>query len=279
MYHSQGCNSNVMTLIASVFIISPCPSFLLQFQSQMSSFMQDVSFLVTLRNPLLLFVPRASLPSLRVCNILLHKSMVPFCSLLSPLFLVVLLQRQLEPSLSRPSQHGTLEACSVGGKQLHARHTASHVHWLSHPLNLFSSFSAPSLQFSIILILFSPQFLWQGGNLGSGGVYILVCCWSLHILSRSTYLHNPARLWGIILKSSVSRLMPFMDRGCRFMCEHAVCYYCWRGRWSWSWFSPNRLWELHLQPSIKRTECEGVPLWEGCTFGSVQPAKECDPAD
>lgn len=61
-----------------------------------------------------------------------------------------------------------LEACSVGGKQLHARHTAGCVLLAFPPFkSLFKLFSSLTAVFYYTRI-FSPQFLWQGENLGGG---------------------------------------------------------------------------------------------------------------
>lgn len=81
---------------------------------------------------------------------------------------MVLLQCQLELSSSRPSQHSTLETCSVGGKQLHARHTVGRVLLAFPPFKyLFKLFCSLTAVFYYTRIFF-PQFLRQGENLGGG---------------------------------------------------------------------------------------------------------------
>ena len=50
------------------------------------------------------------------------------------ILVVLVLLRQLQLSPSSPSQHSVLETCSVGGRQLHARHTLGRVLWAFSPL-------------------------------------------------------------------------------------------------------------------------------------------------
>lgn len=149
------------------------------------------------------FVPKSSLPSaVHVMHCYIY---------LWYLFLIHFLCLWGTPKLStwaffiKAQQRQT---CSVGGKQLHARHTAGCVLLAFPPFkSLFKLFSSLTAVFYYTRI-FSPQFLWQGENLGGGdggegAVYILVWCWSLHILGQLPYLHDQPRLWRIVIKSSL----------------------------------------------------------------------------
>lgn len=103
-----------------------------------------------------------------VWDALPHRSWVFFFYKFISSVSVVLLQCQLELSSSSRSQHSTLETLWVGSSCMQGTLLATCC-WLSHPLNLFSSFSVPSLQFSIILV-FSLHSSCGGGNIE--GVYI-----------------------------------------------------------------------------------------------------------
>lgn len=194
---------------------------------------------------------------------------------------MVLLQCQLELSSSRASQRSTLETCSVGGKQLHARHTVDCVLLAFPPFkSLFKLFCSLTAVFYYAHI-FSPHFLSQGENLAGGGVYILVWCWSLHIRGRLSYLHDQPTLRRIIIKSSLLMCAVKCSGWCHSCTEDTHLFVSMQSvinveeaKCSWSCFSP-----LQFQPSIKKSECEGVPLWEGSAFGSVKQAMECDPGD
>lgn len=86
---------------------------------------------------------------------------------------------------SQPTQH---VGDSVGGKQLHARHTLGHVLLAFPPFkSLLKLFCSLTAVFDYTRI-FSPQFLWRGEHWG--GLYILVRCWSLHVLGSFSYLRD-----------------------------------------------------------------------------------------
>lgn len=78
-----------------------------------------------------------------------------------------------------------LETCSVGGRQLHARHTSGRVLWALLSFKSQHPFFC-SLYFSLSFLCL---FLQWGKNWRCG-LFVLVWCRFSHVLGRPSYLHD-----------------------------------------------------------------------------------------